>query len=694
MKKVIIVIIAIITLATLLVCISDDEVNGQYDSSWPSGGTNVYFTYNSIEYRIFDSDEVTVVNYDGQSSFLSIPSYVTYNGVNYEVSKIYSVGPSTYGVENIALKTLVIPSTVYLVYSHAFSNLVALESFEVDSESPYLSTEDGILYDEDQCTLISYPIGRDGTEYSVKSGVVTIARGAFSNSELTSIYMSSTVRTIEAVAFNGCSNLEYVSLNNVESIGHNAFGASTIESLYIPRSVSEIGDAFFNALSLKEITVESGNQYFSSDYQGILYNKDGTELICCPPGIEDTVTITENITTIGDSAFDSCSKITSIALPEGLNRIESMAFFNCTNLLSINIPSSVTYLSDDAFDMNSGTPIIFYDEDRTPLPTSASLAGYSYASDTRGILIRNWEPATEYSVTYNVNGGNTSGPSTTYITEGTSFTLEDYEGTRTGYTFEGWSYSGNVYAPGSTLVMGSSNITLTAVWEPIVPTSITLNREEATINTSDSITLVATIDPSDALNTRVTWSSSNTNVATVSSTGVVRGVNEGTAVITATTVEGGLTASCIISVNLETIEVQSISLNYSSYELNEGEQMTLMAIIRPSDATNQNITWMSSNTNVATVSSNGVVTAVGSGTVRITATTEDGNHTATCNLTVVADETVSGEPDDNNNNTMLILTIIIIIVILIAIALVMSRKSRSSTIREIDNLRIRPPRRI
>lgn len=83
-----------------------------------------------------------------------------------------------------------------------------------------------------------------------------------------------------------------------------------------------------------------------------------------------------------------------------------------------------------------------------------------------------------------------------------------------------------------------------------------------------------------------------------------------------------------------TIPVTKIVLNNSSVKMLKGDTKILASTITPSNATNKNVTWSSSNTSVATVSSSGKVTAVGVGTAVVTATTEDGNHTATCEVTV------------------------------------------------------------
>lgn len=163
--------------------------------------------------------------------------------------------------------------------------------------------------------------------------------------------------------------------------------------------------------------------------------------------------------------------------------------------------------------------------------------------------------------------------------------------------------------------------------------NISLNKSITTILKGSTESLVTSITPSNATNTSVIWSSSNSNVASVSSSGVVTGVGVGTATITVKTVDGGLIDSCTVNVSATAIAVSDISLNKTSHTCQQSTDFALSVSFNPSDATNQNITWRSSDTEVAIVSG-GFVKALREGTAVITATSVDGSHIATCNLTV------------------------------------------------------------
>lgn len=168
--------------------------------------------------------------------------------------------------------------------------------------------------------------------------------------------------------------------------------------------------------------------------------------------------------------------------------------------------------------------------------------------------------------------------------------------------------------------------------EPIRVTGVSLNKTATSIDVDATETLVATIAPSNATNQNVTWTSSNAAVATVGNDGTVTGISAGTAVITVTTADGGLTDTCDVTVS--PIVVTGVSLNKTSTTIEISATETLVATIAPSNATNQNVTWTSSDTDVATVGSDGTVTGVSTGTATITVTTSDGSYTATCDVTV------------------------------------------------------------
>ncbi len=162
---------------------------------------------------------------------------------------------------------------------------------------------------------------------------------------------------------------------------------------------------------------------------------------------------------------------------------------------------------------------------------------------------------------------------------------------------------------------------------------VSLDKTSLSLAVGGSETLTATVNPADAANKNVTWSSSATGVASVDATGKVTAASAGTATITVTTQDGSKTATCNVTITTSTVAVTGVTLNTTAVTLAVGDVQTLTATVVPDVATNQNVTWSTSDATVATVSG-GSVTAVKAGTATITVTTADGNRTATCTVTV------------------------------------------------------------
>ena len=158
---------------------------------------------------------------------------------------------------------------------------------------------------------------------------------------------------------------------------------------------------------------------------------------------------------------------------------------------------------------------------------------------------------------------------------------------------------------------------------------ISLDRTSAEMEVGQQLTLTATVTPGNATVKDVSWSSSDQSVAIVED-GVVTAVGEGSATITVMTEEGGFSATCSVIVKYP---VRSVSLDVTSAQLEVGEKLTLTATVLPGNATNKNVIWSSSDESIAKVQ-DGVVLPFDEGTVTITVMTEEGEMTASCNLTI------------------------------------------------------------
>jgi uncharacterized protein YjdB len=170
--------------------------------------------------------------------------------------------------------------------------------------------------------------------------------------------------------------------------------------------------------------------------------------------------------------------------------------------------------------------------------------------------------------------------------------------------------------------------------ETIAVTGVMLSKTSVELTEGESIRLAATVSPGNATDKTIIWSSDNETVATVSSAGDVVAKVPGIANISVKTHDGGMTATCRVTVVSKKISVSGVSLDNATLSMIEGETRTLKAAVTPEEATDKSVTWSSDNTSVADVTSTGVVVAKSPGTASITVKTNDGGKTATCYVTV------------------------------------------------------------
>jgi hypothetical protein len=139
--------------------------------------------------------------------------------------------------------------------------------------------------------------------------------------------------------------------NGVIAVGRGAFHfCDKLTGIRIPKNVTRIGNlAFGGCFGLKSIIVDSNNAAYSS-LDGVLFNKNQTELVQYPAGKAGSYTIPNTVTDIGDCALWNCPKLTSIIIPEGVTTIKKEAFAACGSLTSVTIPASVTNIEIWAFD--------------------------------------------------------------------------------------------------------------------------------------------------------------------------------------------------------------------------------------------------------------------------------------------------------------------------------------------------------
>lgn len=173
--------------------------------------------------------------------------------------------------------------------------------------------------------------------------------------------------------------------------------------------------------------------------------------------------------------------------------------------------------------------------------------------------------------------------------------------------------------------------------KPIEVAEVVLNAADITLNVEDTFKLEATVNPDNATDKTITWTSSDETVATVDEEGLVAAIAEGEAIITATA-NNEVTGKCNVTVlgnstNPGVIEVKSISLNKTELNLNINDSEKLIATVKPDNATDKTVVWTSSDDTIATVDENGLVTGVSEGKAVITATA--GEYSVECEVTVI-----------------------------------------------------------
>ena len=232
----------------------------------------------------------------------------------------------------------------------AGEKLKTVMNLSSNSDFEYKVLEDGtaeITGYKGKATDVVIPSVIDGYK------VTSIGYMAFyNNASITSVTITDGIVNIGYGSFYLCNSLTKIIMpDSIMNIGKEAFyRCLSLTSITIPNSVTSIGDsAFVDCYALTSIKVDTKNAYYS-DVDGVLFNKNKTEIICYPAGRKSkNYVIPNSVTSIGDSAFYRCLSLTSITIPNSVTSIGGSAFSWCA-LTNITIPNSITTIGDYAFD--------------------------------------------------------------------------------------------------------------------------------------------------------------------------------------------------------------------------------------------------------------------------------------------------------------------------------------------------------
>jgi uncharacterized protein YjdB len=452
------------------------------------------------------------------------------------------------------------------------------------------------------------------TSVSIGNGVKSIGWAAFAKTGLYSVSIPSSVVSIKNEAFAVCKNLTDVSFENGNETltlgtqtgaaypGCVIFHDSPIETLRIRRNLNYLTGwgstkTFQNSTALTTL-IRGGSATSTYEFFGCL-NLTSVILENSVTSIGDncfsdltsltSIDFGNGLVSIGSSAFKNCSNVTDLNFPNTLTSIGSTAFYNC-GMPKVTIPTSVTSIGNQAFQSCANLKEVTIQDSDTKLRFIGSSINFSGSPIEILYLGRNLESA---YISGNYSNGNpfSSNTSLKTLTIGNDVTIINAN------SFNGCSGLTEITNKNPTppQVYNSDsfkNVSRTAcklyvpigflsaykeaaVWKEfysineegnttVAVTSVTLQPTTTSLSVGNTQQLTATVLPANATNKTVTWSSSNTSVATVSTTGLVTAKAAGTATITVTTADGSKKATCAITVTSSTgsgISVDDITAN-------------------------------------------------------------------------------------------------------------------------------------
>ena len=301
-----------------------------------------------LKYRLLKtSHQAKLLNansWDNETEILQIPSEVEYEGEQYIVS---SINLTLFNSNNTITK-IIIPKTIKNsefgsmdgITWNPFSDCLSLETIEVDKDNPAMYSIDGVLFNKDITTILSYPAASPRESYTVPNGVTTMTGHAFINNQhLKKIVLPLSMETLEVRSFANSKSLEEINIPSKVKIlpGHLFEDCIKLKSVLIPDGVDNIGAyAFEGCSSLESISIpESVSTIGVGTFKGCTSLK--------------SVFLSPNLKVIPYEMFADCSNLTEFMIPFGITNIGYDAFAGCTAMQSVDLPSSINFIGSYAF---------------------------------------------------------------------------------------------------------------------------------------------------------------------------------------------------------------------------------------------------------------------------------------------------------------------------------------------------------
>ncbi len=377
------------------------------------------------------------VTYIGDSAFSYIPLSVEIT-LSDNIEFI-----SENALTDTTVSKLIIPATVESI-PDSLCTSDSIDMFSVDKNNlVYSSDDDGTLYDKEKYTLIKFSQTACVSSFTTPENTIIIAKSAFENNKWIKQINLSNVVNIEESAFENCIQLSEVDLgknvlnigkrafartpslskltlsNKIKSIGNEAFYDTEYSQLVVPATVEQIPAELYNQYTLEKIIVDAENKVYTSDDLGVLYSKDKSELIkfpTCNTALdyttpESTLTIKDsafknndnitkivltNVTTVEDSAFEECSRLSKIDLGKNVSYIGNSAFAQTLSLSELTLSDNIEFVGDNVLLNSSYSKLIvpatvenipetFYSKN-TLANISVDTQNKIYSSDEKGVL--------------------------------------------------------------------------------------------------------------------------------------------------------------------------------------------------------------------------------------------------------------------------------------------------------------------